>query len=102
MLLHIERFNNSACVPSTFVYFRHVKHDERNNLFKCINNNCKLKITKPIMQKLHKCLCTYQIELKSVQLLLFLLEFTDALINFIICKPDSPPGNNDNKSFLSL
>ena len=59
MQVHIERFNNSACVPSTFVYIRHVKHDERNNLFNCINNNCKLKITKPIMQKLHKCLCTY-------------------------------------------
>ena len=23
MQLHIERFNNFACVPSTFVYFRH-------------------------------------------------------------------------------
>ena len=26
MQVHIERFNNSACVPSTFVYFRHVRN----------------------------------------------------------------------------
>ena len=44
MHLHIERFNNFACVPSTFVYFRHVKHDERNYLFSIIIKNCKLKI----------------------------------------------------------
>jgi len=51
--LHIERFNNFACVPSTFVYFRHVKHDERKNLFKSNNKNCKLKIRKTNMQKMH-------------------------------------------------
>ena len=78
------------------------KHDERDNLLKCNTKNCKLKIRKTNMQKMHNWLCTHQIELKSVQILLFLLEFTDALINFIICKPDSPPGNNDNRSFLSL
>ena len=88
MRLHIERFNNFACVPSTFVYFRHVKHDERKNLFKSNNKNCKLKIRKTNMQKMHKGPCTYQIELKSVQILLFLLEFTEALINFIICNPE--------------
>jgi len=53
MLVHIERFDNSACVPSTFVYFRHVKHDERNYLFSYNNKNCKLKIRKTNMQKLH-------------------------------------------------
>ena len=53
MQVHIERFNNSACVPSTFVYFRHVKHDERKNLFKSNNKNCKLKIRKTNMQKMH-------------------------------------------------
>ena len=78
------------------------KHDERDNLFKCNTKNCKLKIRKTNMQKMHNWLCTNQIELKSVQILLFLPEFTDALINFIICKPDSPLGNNANNSFLSL
>ena len=102
MLLHIERFNNSACVPSTFVYFRHVKHDERKNLFKSNNKNCKLKIRKTNMQKMHKGPCTYQIELKSVQILLFLLEFTDALINFIIWTPSSILGKTLNKSSLLL
>ena len=53
MQVHIERFNNSACVPSTFVYFRHVNHDERNYLFRYNNKNCKLKIRKTNMQKLH-------------------------------------------------
>ena len=53
MQVHIERFNNFACVPSTFVYFRHVKHDERKNLFKSNNKNCKLKIRKTNMQKMH-------------------------------------------------
>jgi len=53
MRLHIERFNNFACVPSTFVYFRHVNHDERKNLFKSNNKNCKLKIRKTNMQKMH-------------------------------------------------
>jgi len=53
MHLHIERFNNFACVPSTFVYFRHVKHDERDILLKCNNKNCKLKIRKTNMQKMH-------------------------------------------------
>ena len=78
------------------------KHDERDYLFKSNSKNCKLKKRKTNMQKMHNWLCTHQIELKSVQILLFLLEFTDALINFIICKPDSPPGNNDNRSLLSL
>ena len=45
------------------------------------------------MQKMHINLCTNQIEFKSVQILLFLLEITEAFINFIICKPESPPGN---------
>ena len=45
------------------------------------------------MQKMHIYLCTNQIEFKLVQILLFLLEITEALINFMICKPDSPPGN---------
>ena len=53
MHLHIERFDNFACVPSTSVYFRHVKHDERKNLFKSNNKNCKLKIRKTNMQKMH-------------------------------------------------
>ena len=100
MRMHIERFNNFACVPSTFVYFRHVKHDERKNLFKSNNKNCKLKIRKTNMQKMHKGPCTYQIELKSVQILLFLLEFTDALINFIIWTPSSILGKTLNKSSL--
>ena len=78
------------------------KHDERDNLFKCNTKNCKLKIRKTNMPKMHNWLCADQIELKSVQILLFLLEFTDALINFIICKPESPSGNNDNNSFLFL
>ena len=30
---------NFACVPSTFVYFRHVKHDERKNLLKSNDQN---------------------------------------------------------------
>ena len=60
----------------------------------------KEKNKKKNMQKTHIWLCTYQIELKSVQILLFLLELTEALINFIICKPESPPGNNSNNSFL--
>ena len=78
------------------------KHDERNYLFKYNTKNCKLKIRKTNMPKMHNWLCADQIELKSVQILLFLLEFTDAFINFIICKPDSPLGNNANNSFLSL
>ena len=102
MRLHIERFNNFACVPSTFVYFRHVKHDERKNLFKSNNKNCKLKIRKTNMQKMHKGPCTYQIELKSVQILLFLLEFTDAFINFMIWTPSSILGKTLNKSSLLL
>jgi len=53
MQVHIERFNNSACVPSTFVYFRHENHDERDYLLKCNNKNCKLKIRKINMQNMH-------------------------------------------------
>ena len=44
----IERFNNFACVPSAFAYFRHVKHDERNIKFYLIKilNFVSLKIEK--------------------------------------------------------
>jgi len=71
-------------------------HDERDYLIKCNNKNCKFKKRKINMQKMHIRVCINQIEFKSVQILLFLLEFTDALINFIICIPESPPGNNSN------
>ena len=71
-------------------------HDERDYLLKCNNKNCKFKKRKINMQKMHMQVCINQIEFKSVQILLFLLEFTDALINFIICIPESPPGNNSN------
>ena len=49
----IERFNNFACVPSAFTYFRHDKHDERNYLFNKNNKFCKFKKRKIDMQKLH-------------------------------------------------
>ena len=78
------------------------KHDERDHLFKCNTKNCKLKIRKTNMQKMHNRLCADQIELKSVQILLLLPEFTEALINFIICNPESPPGNKSNNSYLFL
>ena len=53
LLSQIERFDNFACVPSTFVYFRHEKHDERNYLFNNIIKKCKFKIRKIIMHKMH-------------------------------------------------